>query len=299
MKRILVIGSSGQLAAALASQSTSGDAPYELETVARPDIDLARPETLPKTLSRHRFDLLINAAAYTAVDDAENDVETAWKVNATAPGVLAGITASLGVPIIHVSTDYVFQTGGPHDEMSLVQPQSVYGQSKLAGEKAVAETNSRHLILRTSWVFGPIGRNFLATMLRLAGERESIKVVDDQLGNPTSTLALAPAILSAALSLDNDDGRYGTYHLAGREYASWAQFAIAIMAASKQRGGPSCNVVPIASHEYPVKAKRPADSRLKSQRFFDAFGIEIPGYTETLGPVLDAISRNELRGGRA
>ena len=278
--RLAVTGREGQVARSLAERA-SGRAGVEVVTVGRPDLDLEEPGTVLKALQAARPDIVVSAAAYTAVDRAEDEPERAFAVNEAGAGHVAAAAASLGVPVIHLSTDYVFagDGAGGRAETDPTGPQGVYGASKLAGEAAVARANPRHLILRTAWVYSPFGANFVRTMLRLAAEREEISVVGDQWGNPTSALDIADAILHAAPALRAaDDGVDGLYHLAGTGETSWHGFARHVMAASKARGGPHARVNAITSADYPTRAKRPRNSRLSCARFAATFGWSAPDW---------------------
>lgn len=280
--RILVTGREGQVARGLAA--LAGD--HELVFAARPEFDLADFASIDACVDRARPDLVVSAAAYTAVDRAEDEPELALRLNGEAPGVLARAAARIGAKIIHLSTDYVF--GGDGDrawrETDPIAPVNAYGRSKAAGEAEVAGSGADHVILRTSWVYSPHGTNFVRTMLRLAGERDSIRVVSDQVGSPTSAADIAGGIAAVIARW-----RPGTFHLAGEGEASWARFAQAIFAESAAVGGPAAEVVPIATSDYPTPARRPANSRLDCGRFAEAFGWRPPPWREALGPVVREI----------
>jgi len=273
MIRLLVTGRDGQVARALAERA-EGSCGFEVIRLGRPDLDLARPETIGPAIAAARPDIVVSAAAYTEVDRAEDEPEAAFAVNGRGAGEVAGAAARLGLPVIHLSTDYVFAGTGetPHTEDETPDPKSVYGASKLAGEKAVAAGNPRHVILRTAWVYSPFSRNFVRTMLRLAETRGEIAVVADQWGNPTSALEIADAILAVARKWQTEPGLAGLYHLAGTGETSWCGLARAVFAASRAAGGPFAQVRAIASAEYPQKAPRPKNSRLDCSRFETAFG---------------------------
>lgn len=273
--RILVTGREGQVASCLV-EAAAADPSVEIVTIGRPGFDLARPETLCGPVARLRPDILVSAAAFTAVDRAEDEPDAAMAVNGVAPGVLAGEAAALDIPIIHLSTDYVFSgdKADPYVETDPTGPTGVYGASKLVGEKAVAAANPRHLILRTAWVYSVYGANFVKTMLRLAETRDEIGVVSDQWGNPTSAHDIADGILRIAKRLDTDwdiDG-WGTYHLAAAGDTSWAGFARHILDTSGRQGGPHARVRDIATADYPTKARRPANSRLDTAKLTAAVG---------------------------
>lgn len=279
--RLLVTGREGQVAASLveAGRQKTG---VELVAVGRPELDLARPETIIEAITAARPDIVVSAAAYTAVDQAEDEPELAFAVNAAGAGKVAEAAARLGVPVIHLSTDYVFDGKKPaaYVETDATGPLGVYGASKLAGERVVIATNPRHLILRTAWVYSPFGRNFAKTMLRLAADRDEISVVSDQWGNPTSALDIAEAILHAAAMLHRNKtfAGFGTYHLAGTGETSWSGLARHILDTSLKFGGPWARVRDIETMDYPTKARRPANSRLSSAKFADVFGWQAPDW---------------------
>ncbi|PBB98425.1 dTDP-4-dehydrorhamnose reductase [Mesorhizobium sp. WSM3862] len=271
--RLAVTGREGQVAASLIER---GSKDVEVVAVGRPVLDLARPETVFAALAAARPDIVVSAAAYTNVDQAEDEKELAFAVNATGAGKVAEAAAELGVPVIHLSTDYVFDGAkdSAYVETDATAPLGVYGASKLAGEKAVAAANPRHLILRTAWVYSPFGRNFVKTMLRLASDRDEISVVADQWGNPTSALDIADAVLHAAVRLRHDKNfaAFGIYHLAGSGETNWSTFARHILDTSLAFGGPHAKVRDIATSDYPTKARRPQNSRLSSVKFAGVFG---------------------------
>ena len=287
--RLVVTGRDGQVAAGLL-EAGKGRADVEVIAIGRPELDLARPETVIDAIAAGKPDIIVSAAAYTAVDQAEDEPELAFAVNATGAGKVAEAAARLGVPIIHLSTDYVFDGSASraYVETDATAPLGVYGASKLAGEQAVAAANPRHLILRTAWVYSPFGRNFVKTMLRLAADRDEISVVADQWGNPTSALDIADAILHAATSLHGDKsvGAFGTYHLAGTGETNWSGFARHILDTSRMFGGPHARVRDITTRDYPTKAQRPANSRLSSAKFASVFGWNTPDWRQSTEAVV-------------
>ncbi|MEW6629955.1 MAG: dTDP-4-dehydrorhamnose reductase [Pseudomonadota bacterium] len=287
--RIAVTGREGQVAASLI-EVARGHGGVDIVPVGRPALDLARPDTIFTALEAARPDIVVSAAAYTAVDQAEDEKDLAFAVNATGAGKVAEAAARLGVPVIHLSTDYVFDGAkdGAYVETDQTAPLGVYGASKLAGEQAVVAANPRHLILRTAWVYSPFGRNFVKTMLRLAGEREEVSVVADQWGSPTSALDLADAILHAAARLRDDRSfaAFGVYHVAGAGETNWSGFARHVLDTSRMLGGPYARVRDIATAEYPTKAKRPANSRLSSAKFKAEFGWMAPEWQESVERVV-------------
>lgn len=255
---VLVIGSTGQLAQHLRELLPTAT------LWSRAEADLSQPETLERKVLDASPTFVINAAAYTAVDRAESDADTAWRVNADAPAALARASAKLDVPLVHVSTDYVFsgQSDRPYDESDLVGPLGVYGASKLGGELAVRTLHRKHWILRTSWVFSEFGANFVKTMLRLAREREELKIVADQRGRPTYAGDLADAI--AALAREPDAVPFGIHHATGGSALSWHEFAVQIIGRAHERGLIAKHplIHPIPTSAYPTPAKRPLNSVL-------------------------------------
>jgi dTDP-4-dehydrorhamnose reductase len=283
--RIIVIGQEGQVARALAERAPAHEA--TVIRLGRPKLDLADPSGIEDILRETGGDLIVNAAAYTAVDQAEKEPELAQAINGIGPGVVAGAAAAMAIPLIHISTDYVFDgtLGRPYRESDPVSPLGVYGSSKLMGEQAVATEAEDHVILRTAWVYSPFGKNFVKTMLRLGAEREELGVVADQIGSPTSALDIADGIFGIGRKLiDNPQDRNlrGLFHMAGSGYASWAEFAAEIFASSARFGGPAARVRPIATTEYPTPAKRPASSRLDCTKLADVYGISLPPWRESL-----------------
>lgn len=296
MIRIAITGASGQIATALreAIAAGAGLAPIVL---SRPDFDLAHLETLAPAVETAKPDLLINAAAYTAVDVAETDAETAYRINAEAPGHLARISARLGIPLIQLSTDYVFdgKKGAPYDEGDPPNPLSVYGRSKLAGEEAVAAANPRHVILRTAWVYSAGGRNFVRSMLDLARQKPELAIVADQFGCPTSAADIAAAILDIAPRLIDpraDDQAFGIFHLAGHGATSWAGFAEAIFALARRHRLPDAQVRPIPASEFARPAVRPTDSRLDCGKIGKIHAIRLPDWRESLSAVIARVAQS-------
>ncbi|MGY3560518.1 dTDP-4-dehydrorhamnose reductase [Bradyrhizobium sp. USDA 4463] len=286
--RILLTGTSGQVGAAL--QPLLRDRGTVLAPT-RDAFDLSRPQTLAALLDAARPDLIVNPAAYTAVDRAEDERELAFRVNAEAPDIMAQWAARHGVPMIHVSTDYVFDGSGtaPWREDSVPNPLSVYGMSKHAGDAAVAAAGGAHLIARTSWVYAARGANFLNTMIRLATEREELRVVADQVGAPTSARVIAgtlDAIIGSAggdlTALLHDRG--GVLNVACSGETSWHGFATAIVEEMRARGRTlACRrIVPIGAVDYPTKAVRPANSRLNLARLRERFGVTPPDWRAAL-----------------
>lgn len=281
--KMLVFGKTGQLALEMARHCPG---PIEATFLDRESADLSRPDDCARIVAASRADVVVNAAAWTGVDEAETHEDLATVVNGRSPGAMAAACAVRAIPFVHLSSDYVFDGSGerPHAPDDPVAPLNAYGRSKLAGELAIRESGARHLILRTSWVVSMHGRNFVKSMLRLGGERQSLKVVEDQVGGPTPASALAVAVFSAARDLvDGKQG--GTHHFAGAPDVSWAVFARAIMATA----GLDCKVVGIPSREYPTPARRPNNSRLDCSQFVQAFGIARPSWQDDLKTIIEDI----------
>ncbi|KQY79111.1 dTDP-4-dehydrorhamnose reductase [Ensifer sp. Root142] len=288
-QRMVVTGREGQVVSSLVERATRNER-FEVLAVGRPALDLSRPETVEAALRGARPDVIVSAAAYTSVDQAETDEEAATIVNGTSVGIIAATAASLGVPVIHLSTDYVFDgtKASAYVEADPVTPIGAYGRSKRSGEDAVATAHHNHAILRTAWVYSPFGKNFLRTMLKAAETRNSLNVVDDQVGNPTSALDIADAVISIAGNLlDSDEARLrGLFHMTGTGEASWADFADEIFACAAARGGPSASVERIPSSAYPTLAKRPVNSRLDCQKLAEAYGVRLPRWQDSTADVV-------------
>ena len=289
--RIAVTGQNGQVARAL--NEIAGRHGHEIVLVGRPTLDLADPASVAPALRAAEVEAVINAAAYTAVDKAESEPDVALAVNGAGAGAVAAAAAELGLPVLQVSTDYVFDgsKSTPYAEEDPVGPLGAYGRSKLAGERAVAKANPRHAILRTAWVYAPYGANFVRTMLRIAGNKPEVAVVADQHGCPTSALDIATTLLGVAARMvaepDNSD-LVGVFHMAARGEAVWADVAEAVFAASRAKGGPSASVKRIATAEFPTQAMRPANSRLDCAKLERVYGIALP---EWHGPLERTVSR--------
>jgi len=272
--RILVFGQSGQVASALARQN--GDE-HAIVCVGRPQADILDQARVARHIAGQSPDLVVNAAAYTAVDKAESDPETAFAVNRDGAKNIAIACASADIPFIHLSTDYVFSGDqeAPRKPEDPTGPQGVYGHSKLAGEIAVAGSHANSIILRTAWVYDQSGSNFPKTMLRLAETRDVLRVVADQFGNPTDAEEIARAILAIADTLHStpDFSNWGIYHFAGPERISWANFARMVLKSSSNLGGPTAAVSDITTDQYPTAAKRPAISCLDTEQFSQTFGF--------------------------
>ena len=293
--RILLTGKNGQVGFELQSAL----APLgEVVALGSTDCDLSNADALRATIRKINPQLIVNPAAYTAVDKAETDTDLARAVNAIAPGVLGEEAARLGAAVIHYSTDYVYNGSkdGAYTEADDVDPQSVYGQTKLDGEKALVAANKKHIILRTSWVVGAHGGNFAKTMLRLASEREELKVVADQFGAPTSAALIANVTAHIARDLlrqTSDGFPFGTYHLAAKGETNWHAYAQFVIAEAIRMGKPMKatpeRVLPIPAAAYPTPAKRPQNSRLQTRKLQEAFGLHLPDWQDGVKHILAQI----------
>lgn len=284
--KLLVFGRTGQLARALA-RLDGGD--LEVETLGRDAADLAEPEACAARVAATDAQVVVNAAAWTAVDRAEAEEAAATVVNAAAPGAMARAAAARGLPFLHVSTDYVFDgaEGRPWREDDATGPLGAYGRSKLAGERAVAAAGGPHAILRTAWVFSADGANFVKTMLRLGAERPRLTVVDDQRGGPTAAADIAAALAAMARAFAAGRGASGVFHFAGAPTVSWRGFAEAIFERADWIARPE--VAPIATADYPTPARRPANSALDCARIAAAYGIAQPDWRPALDAALAAL----------
>jgi dTDP-4-dehydrorhamnose reductase len=285
--RVLIFGSTGQLGRELRSADWPKN--VELTSLDRQGADFSRPEKLAAIVRRARPDAIVIAAAYTSVDRAETEEGLAFAVNAEAPAAIAGAAAELDAPVLFPSTDYVFNGAkrSSYVEEDPPAPLNAYGRTKLAGEEAVRRANPRHLIVRTSWVYSAHGQNFLRTMLRLAATSDEVRVVEDQRGCPTAAADLAAAIVRIMPAILAGTAPYGLYHLPGRSATTWCGFAAAIFAALAARGERTPRLLPVATRDYPAKARRPLNSALSSARFRHAFGFDLRGYAGALPSVLD------------
>ena len=281
--KILISGKTGQVALELQKQLAGLG---ELIVLGRDELDLTQPEQIRQQVRAHTPDLIINAAAHTAVDKAESEPELAFAINATAPGVFAEEAAALGIPLIHYSTDYVFDgtKPAPYTEDDTPHPLGVYGQSKLAGERAIAATGAQHLILRTSWVYSTHGKNFLLTMQRLLQERPELGVVADQIGAPTwaGTIARSTRALIERWQA-GQTGAWGVYHLTAQGETSWFGFTQAIAEPLIAAGKPCATLKPIPASAYPTPAARPQNSRLDCSRLDREWGVTQPDWHAALG----------------
>lgn len=280
---ILVFGQTGQVARELQAQA-------DVLALGRDQADLSDPGLCAEAIRRAKPDVVINAAAYTAVDRAQQEEALATVVNGESPGAMARTCADLGIPFLHVSTDYVFDGSGsePWRESDPVAPQNTYGRSKLAGEEAVRAAGGAHAILRTSWVFSAHGANFVKTMLRLSETRDALNVVDDQIGGPTPADAIAAALLEMAAQMQASKAG-GTYHFSGYPAVSWADFAREIFSQARR----DVSVTGIPSSEYPTPAARPLNSRLDCAKIRSDFEITPPDWTAGLARVLRQLECSE------
>ena len=279
--KILLTGRNGQLGWELARTL----APLgELAAYNSTTLDLAKPDQIAAAVRSVKPDIIVNAAAYTAVDEAESEPDAAFAVNAIAPGLLAEAAKRVGALLIHYSTDYVFDGAKemPYVEEDEPNPLNVYGRSKLAGEQAISDVGGQYLILRTSWVYAARGRNFLLTIRRLLKEKDELRVVSDQIGAPTSAGALANATAELLQQFNPTalGNAHGTYHVTAVGHTSWHGFAVEI---ARLEGGPrEIRIVPIPSNEYPLPARRPKNSQLSNEKLFRRFGVALPTWQASL-----------------
>jgi dTDP-4-dehydrorhamnose reductase len=292
--KVLVTGREGQLVQSLVERAACWP-DLTIVTAGRPELNLEKPDTIARCVAALSPDLVINAAAYTAVDQAEDDADRAFRINGAAAGELAAAAATVGATIVHISTDYVFDgtAEAPYTEDHAVSPLGVYGRSKLAGEEQVRASNPRHVIVRTSWVYSPFGKNFVRTMINAANHRDVLNVVGDQWGSPTSALDLADGLLTLAAKFGEGRG-HGigkTYHLAGFGATSWHGLAKAIFAQRAQGGAPPIAVNAISTAEWPTRAARPRFSVLDSSRFVSDFGFTMPHWQASLETVVARLTR--------
>ena len=297
MTRVLLIGRHGQVACAVREQASAHDH-CVLDVLARPEIDLTSPQGLAERVAERCPDIVINAAAYTAVDDAESEPARAACINRDAVAELAAGAQAVGAAFIQLSTDYVFDGTGhaawmPDDATA---PLGVYGHSKREGELAAMAHCERTLIVRTAWVFSPFGKNFVKTMLRLREQRDELRVVADQYGNPTSALDIARGLWAAVAVIERGaENSYGVFHLAGEGATSWADFAREIFRQGGVAEGRGMTVHAIPSADYPTAAQRPANARLDSSRFQAVFGFRCSPWPQALAEVLERLARQPAK----
>lgn len=288
--RIVVTGREGQVARCLAERSAP-HAGLGIIPLGRPALDLCEPRSVMDAIREAKPDVVVSAAAYTAVDAAEDEPDMAFAVNETGAEAVAAAARACGVPVIHLSTDYVFSGdhAGAYREDMPTGPRGVYGHSKLAGEIAVQRANPDSLILRTSWVYSAFGRNFVKTMLDVAQKRDELSVVDDQTGNPTSAHDIAGALIDIARQLVAGQGRTGIYHYAGRGQATWCDLARQVFRESAARGGPSARVRAITTADYPTKAVRPRNSVLDTGRIEADYRVRQADWRVSVAHVVDRL----------
>jgi dTDP-4-dehydrorhamnose reductase len=282
--RLLIAGWQGQIARGLV-EAAPACPDVRACAVGRAALDICSAKSIERALAQIEPTIVINSAAYTAVDKAESDAERAFELNRDGARMLAEAAARRQIPILHISSDYVYggHKDAPYVEDDVTEPATVFGRSKLEGEIAVAQANPRHVILRTSWIFSPAGHNFVKTMLAQAAERPSVRVVDDQRGSPTYAPHLVAAILELARQLSarkdderSDAGPWGIYHAAGTGATTWRGFADEVFRRSAALGGPTAEVEPIKSSDYPTPAARPMNSQLDCTKLERTFGVRLP-----------------------
>lgn len=303
--KVLVLGAAGQVGSEIDAALTSV---FESLKVACPtiintnrdDCDVGDPSAIEAVIDEHQPDWVINATAYTAVDQAESEPDVAYQINAVAPKILAECCSRACARLIHISTDYVFSGEGdePFTEGSATQPVGVYGTTKLAGEAAIKQALSAHIILRTSWVFGAQGKNFVKTMLKLAATRNEVSVVADQFGAPTSARSIAETIASIVFSMSDanaEDNRWGIYHFSGYPFITWAGFAETVFLQATEKGliGNAPRVIPITTAEYPTPATRPLNSRLDCSKIAAEFDISPDDWKVSLAVMLESLQSVE------
>lgn len=293
--RLAVTGHNGQVVASLRERGAA--AGHEVIALGRPQLELADPTSVVRAIESAKPDVVISAAAYTAVDQAENERELAYAINSIGAGAVADAAQALGVPLVHVSTDYVFDglLDRPYRETDQTGPTGVYGASKLAGEQAVlAVQGLDSTIVRVAWVYSPFSGNFVKTMLRLAADRDEIAIVADQMGNPTSALDIADGIIRVAENLvaSADPALRGVFHMTASGDATWADFGEAIFAASAAQGGAQASVRRITTAEYPTPALRPQNSRLDCELIANAHGVKLPAWRDSLPAVVRRLQAN-------
>ena len=277
--RLAVTGLTGQVVSALIARAPKN---VEILALGRPQLELAKRDAVLTSFKAVHCDAIINAAAYTAVDKAESEPEVAMRINGEGAGYVAEAAAALNLPLLHLSTDYVFSgdLDRPYREDDPTGPIGAYGRSKLEGEKRIAAIHSNHVILRTAWVYSPYGANFVKTMLRLSETRDEVRVVSDQIGNPTSAVDIAEELylISRRVIEDNASELRGYFHMAGQGEASWADLATRIFEAASHHGRGETKVKRITTADYPTPAKRPRNSRLDTSKLKSLYGVSLPDW---------------------
>lgn len=294
--RILVAGGHGQVGSALAQLGLEQD--LDLIALGRKNLDITSTESIASVFAKYKPDLLINAAAYTAVDKAELEPVLAYAINETATAYLADACRERGIPMLHISTDYVFDGAkeSPYVESDPVNPISVYAKSKEAGERVLREKLQQHIILRTSWVYGIQGNNFVKTIVRLAKDRNSLKVVADQFGGPSSARGIALALLKIAAQYQSGSSvDWGTYHFCQKPYVSWHEFAVRIVERGRYIGliDDKVEVIPISSSDFPTSVVRPNNSRLATENIMESFKLESIIWYDELDLVLETLNEKK------
>jgi dTDP-4-dehydrorhamnose reductase len=294
--RIAVTGTAGQVASALRERASALG--VNVAAIGRPALDLSKTGTALPALKAVRPDAIVHAAAYTAVDQAEQDSRLASQINVFGASEVAAAAHMLDVPIIYLSTDYVFngQKGTPYVETDPISPLNLYGSTKAAGEKAVRGRAPNHAILRVSWIYSPFGKNFVRTILRAAKSRDTIDIVADQYGTPTSAFDVADGIIVVIknlISRPSASALRGLFHMSAAGDTSWAGFGEAVFAASKEVGGPFATVRPIPSKDYPQAAKRPANSRLDCSKIAEVHGVRLPDWQSSLRLCVERIIKTD------
>ncbi|MEO1554408.1 MAG: dTDP-4-dehydrorhamnose reductase [Pseudomonadota bacterium] len=291
--KILCIGSQGQVARSLSERAHSAD--IDLYAHGRTILNILDGRSIKANIAEVRPNIIVNTAAYTAVDLAESEPEQAFALNAKALEELAKLAAESNTPVVHLSTDYVFDGAysKAYTEDMDKAPMGVYGETKLAGEIALEQNQPQHIVLRTAWIYGPYGKNFVKTMLRLASERDEIPIVADQFGNPTSSIDIADAVLAIAKSvhLQKIAEPWGIYHMVGSGATTWAGLAEQVFAISARLGGPTARVNKITSRDYPTPAKRPENSQLDCSKLSRIFDIELPFWESSLESTVERLLR--------
>lgn len=292
--KIAVTGLTGQVVSALIERAPR---PVEIIALGRPQLDLSMRHAVIGALRSSQCDAIINAAAYTAVDKAESEPELAMRINGEGAGYVAEIAAELGAPLLHLSTDYVFDGARdrPYLETDATGPAGAYGRSKLAGEEKIAAIHANHAIFRTAWVYSPYGANFVRTMLRLGETRDEVSVVADQTGNPTYAPDIADALLAIAARLreDRSPALRGVFNLTGQGEATWADFAEAVFAEAQACGRKPVRVKRITTAEYPTPARRPANSRLDTTKLRETYGVVLPAWRDSVAACVRRLMNSE------
>lgn len=299
---MVVAGREGQVARALAERGPG--AGVEVIRLGRPGFDLLRPDDAARAIEAARPDVVVNAAAFTAVDKAEAEPGLAMQVNADGAAAVAAAAARIGAPLLQLSTDYVFDgaLARPYREDDATAPLNAYGRSKLAGEEAALRACPRAVVVRTAWVYSPFGANFLKTMLRLGLAQDGVRVVADQCGSPTSALDLADALIAIAREArrrPGDRALYGVVHVAAPDFATWAEFAKAIFQAAHRLGRRRIAVEPILAKDYPLPARRPANSRLDAAKLEAVYGHVLPSWRASVRACVARLVGEAEQGGRS